>query len=122
MKYSVNNYVSAFTEVIKKTPQESVVTSFVKLLKKTGDIKSGPKIIEAIHRKLVNSGGGNWVKIETAREISEKKNKELKNNFSKKDHIIFNANPELVAGVRITINGESELDNTLNNKLNKLFK
>lgn len=121
MKYSVNNYVGAFTQAVKKSSQEQVVASFVKLLKKTGDIKHSQKIVEAIHKKIVNEKGGKWVNIEIARESALKKEK-LKHDFSEKDHIDFKINPELVAGVRITVNGEEELNNSLQGKLNKLFK
>ena len=121
MKYSVNNYISAFAQAIKMVPSGQVVEGFVKLLKKTGDIKYSTKIFEAIHKKLVNERGGKWVNVEVARESALKKEK-LKNKFSEKDYVDFKINPELVAGVRITINGESELNNSLQGKLNKLFK
>ena len=62
------------------------------------------------------------MKIETAREMSDSQNELLKHKFSNKDHVEFKINPELVAGVRITVNGEEELNNSLQNKLNKLFK
>lgn len=120
MKYSVNNYVSAFAEAGKKIPQEKAIEGLAKLLRKTGDIKHSKKIIEAIHKKLVNKKGGKWVDIETARETDSLGL--LKNKFSEKDYVEFWVNPELVAGVRITVNGEEELNNTLQNKLNKLFK
>ena len=121
MKYFVNNYVQAFTQAVRRSSHEEVIGSFVKLLKKTGDIKHSKKILEAVHKKLVNEKGGKWVNVEVARESALKKEK-IKHNFSEKDHIDFKVNPELVAGVRITINGESELNNSLQNKLNKLFK
>lgn len=121
MKYSVNNYVIAFTQTIKKATQEKAVEGFMKLLQKTGDIRHSKKILEAIHKKLVNEKGGKWVNVETARESVLKKEK-LKHNFSEKDHIDFKIDSELVAGVRIMIDGESELNNSLQNKLNKLFK
>lgn len=121
MKYTINNYVGAFTETVKKVSQERAVEGFVKLLKKTGDIKHSKKIIEAVYKKLVNEKGGKWVNVETARESALKQEK-LKYNFSEKDYIDFKINPELVAGIRITINGEEELNNSLQSKLNKLFK
>lgn len=124
MRYSVNNYVKAFSELLKEAPanrHENISASFIKLLQKTGDIKHKEKIIEAIHKKLVNEKGGKWIDVEVARESASKKGM-LKNKFSDKDHLNFKINPELVAGMRITVNGEEELDNTLQNKLNKLFK
>ena len=121
MKYSINNYVQAFTEVVKKTPQERAVNGFIKLLKKTGDIKHSKKILEAVHKKIVNEKGGKWVNIEVARESALKK-EGLELNFSNKDYVDFQMNPELVAGIRIIVDGEEELDNSLNNKLKKLFR
>ena len=120
MRYSVNNYVDAFTQAVKISPH-GVVGGLVKLLKKTGDIKHSKKIIEAVHKKLVNEKGGKWVNIEVARDSALEK-ETLKHKFSEKDHLNFNINPELVAGVRITVDGEKELNNSLQNKLNKLFK
>ncbi len=121
MKYSINNYVSAFTQAIEKMPHGEAIESFVKLLKKTGDIKHSKKILEAVHKKLVNEKGGKWVNIEVARESALEK-ETFKNKFSEKDHVDFRINQELVAGVRITIDGEEELNNSLQNKLNKLFR
>lgn len=121
MKYSMNNYVGAFTQAIGKVSRDEVVSGFVRLLKKTGDIKHSKKILEAIHKKLVNEKGGKWVNVETARESSLKKIS-LKHSFSDKDHLELSINPELVAGVRITVDGQEELNNSLQNKLNRLFK
>ena len=122
MRYSVNNYVDAFSQAIQKMPHEEAVGGFVKLLKKTGDIRHAGKIVEAIDKKLIKQKGGHWVNIESARELPKTGRQSLINKFSGKDHIDFKINPELVAGVRITVDGEEEMDNSLNNKLNKLFK
>ena len=88
MRYSLNNYVGAFSQVAKTTSREKAVEGFLKLLKKTGDIKHSKKIIEAIHEKIVNERGGKWVNVEVARESALKKEK-LKHSFSEKDHIDF---------------------------------
>ena len=120
MKYSVNNYVDAFVQTIKTAPHEAI-GGFIKLLKKTGDIKHSKKIIEAIHKKMVNEKGGKWVNVEVARDTALKKEK-FRYKFSDKDHIDFNINSELVAGIRITVDGERELNNSLQSKLNKLFR
>jgi len=122
----MNNYVEAFTEALAEVSgtaeKDKVISNFSKLLRRTGDIKSGAKIAAAIHKKMVNNENGKWVNIESARQLSDSKSRSLKSKFSKKDNITFNINPELVAGVRILVNGEEELDNTLNQKLNRLFR
>lgn len=123
MRYSVNNYVSAFIETVKKVSQEKAVEGLVKLLKKTGDIKHSKKIIEAMHKKLVNEKGGKWVNVEVARESALKSSTFfIKKMLDEKDHVDFHINPELVAGIRITVDGEEELNNSLQSKLNKLFR
>ena len=122
MRYSINNYVSAFTKALEGGAQKDVSAGFVRLLEKNGDIKHFKKIIEAVHKKIVQDKGGKWVGIETAREISSFKQKTLKNKFYEKDHVDFKINPELIAGVRITVDGNEELDNSLGHKLKKLFK
>ena len=122
MKYSVDNYVSAFTQALKEGTQKDISAGFVRLLKRNGDIRHFKKIIEAIHKKIVNDKDGKWVNIETARILPKNKLGLLSRKFSKKDHVDFKINTELVAGARITIDGEKELDNTLNNKLKKMFK
>ncbi len=120
MRYSINNYVEAFSQAVEGASSDTAVKGLVKLLRKTGDIRNANKIFEAIHKKLVNSKGGRWVNIETARESAS--TKELMHKFSAKDHVEVKINPELVAGARVTINGEEELDNSLSYKLNKMFK
>ncbi len=122
MRYSLNNYVGAFTEALKVTSQDKAKEGLVKLLSKTGDIRHSGKILSAIQKKLVHDKGGKWVSIETARELSTANVTSLKHKFSEKDHVEIQINPELVAGVRVTINGEEELNNSLQSKLNKLFK
>ena len=122
MKYSVDNYVEAFTQALKEGTHKVISAGFVRLLEKNGDIKHFKKIIEAIHKKMVNDKDGEWVSIEMARSLPKNKLESLSHKFSKKDHVDFKINPELVAGVRITVNGQDELDNSLNQKLKRLFK
>lgn len=125
MRYSLNNYVDALTGVLSETPnkdKETVLSNFVKLIAKNGDISKRDKIVEAVHKKVVGMNGGRWVIVELARQLPEPRMRIIKEMFSVKDHIDFKINPALVAGIRITINGEEELDNSLQGKLNKIFK
>src|SRR5256885_733961 len=125
MRYSINNYVEALVGALDDASadkKDKIVANFVKLLEKNGDLSQRDKIIEKVHKKVVNLNGGKWITVELARETTEPKLRLIKESFSKKDHISVKLNPTLTAGVRITIDGEKELDNSLNNKLKKLFK
>ena len=120
MKYSINNYVDALIETLAVSEKnDEVISNLFKLLKKSGDIRHSKKIIEAVHKKLVNSEGGKWITIETARNSAS--TDELRNKFSEKDYVELKINPELVAGVRITLNEEQELNNSMNKKLKRMF-
>ena len=125
MKYSINNYVDALVQVLGDAPderKEEALKNFVTLLSKNGDIAKRNKIVEAVHKKLVNSNGGRWVIIELARETDNRKLDLIKGSFSAKDHVDVRINTRLVAGIRVTVDGEEEMDNSLDNKLKKLFK
>lgn len=124
MKYSIQNYVNSLTEVLKESSRENfelILKNFVKIILKNGDISKRDKIIEAVHKKTVQLNGGHWINIELARELSEPKMRIIKEAFSEKDFIDFKINPTLVAGLRITVDGNREIDNTLKNKLKKMF-
>jgi len=125
MRYTINNYVNALAGALGETPDDKkglVLKNFVSLIAKNGDLPKRDKIVESVHRQIVNSNGGKWVTVELARETTEPRMRIMREMFSDKDFINFKINPALVAGIRITINGEDEIDNSLQSKLNKLFK
>lgn len=125
MKYPPETYAKAFLAVIEKTPsnrRDEVIKRFLEVIQKSGDLKRVGKIVETINETLIRKGGGHLIKIEAAREFSKKLIAEISKNFSKQDQIEISINPALVAGTRITIDGERELDNSLTRKLHRLFK
>ena len=66
---------------------------------------------------MTKEAGGRMVHLEFAREHEHIK----KFKFKPKDHVWMSINPSLVAGVRITIDGSSELDQSFKRKVNQLF-
>ena len=125
MKYSPEIYAKAVTEALEETPagkKDETIQRFLLILEKNGDLKRVDKIINSISKHLTKKAGGKHIEIEIARELPEKLTKEISKNFSKHDRIEISINPTLVAGSRITIDGERELDNSLARKLHKLFK
>lgn len=125
MKYPSYLYARAFLEVMEKTPERKrgeILKRFVQLLFKNGDIRRADKIIEAVSRFIVQARGGRSVAIEYARIIPAKLRRKLTGAFSKKDAVTEILNPVLVAGVRITMDGNEELDMTMARKLKKVFQ
>ena len=124
MKYSVSNYVKAFVEIaadLKPLEMERALSSFVNVVSKNGDLPHMDKIVDEIHRELVTGNGGRWVELEVAGEASIPLLEKFTKSFSSKDHVANAINSSLVAGVRITIDREYELDNSLSGKLKKMF-
>ena len=89
---------------------------FLKLLEKNGDIKYYRLILAAAEKRLLEKTGNKKIVLEIARP-SQKKVKVGK----KGDVIEERINPGLIAGIKIIVNGEKQLDFSLKNKLDKIF-
>ncbi|MFA6354627.1 MAG: F0F1 ATP synthase subunit delta [Candidatus Paceibacterota bacterium] len=125
MKYQPEVYAQVLIEGLKSknnSEENSFIKKFANSIKKNGDLPKIKKIIEAIERRIVKKDGGRVIEIEFARTVSETALAKLTGQFTKKDIIKTKINEQLVAGVRITIDGEQELDNSLQKKLAKIFK
>jgi len=123
MKYSPKSYAVALSSVLEKSKEEKhVFTNFLKTVKKNGDQKILHKILDAFKKIEIKKHGGSHIKIEFAREPLKDQLKSITKKFKSQDWIETSLNPALVAGVRVTIDGEREIDNSLARKLHKLFK
>lgn len=124
MRYAPAQYAEAFSAVIAKSSpskREEAIAGLLRSVQKNGDRSRKDQILAAIERRMVAERGGAWVRLEFARTMPERVVAELKKGFNPKDHVETAVRPELVAGVRITQNGETELDYSLARKLKKLF-
>jgi len=115
MKYSPVNYAKAYIET-KPAPKD-----FLRVVEKFGDISRLKKIVAAIEELAAKEAGGHIIDMEFARGMEKKLVEKMKNKFTAKDIVHVSINPSLVAGVRITIDGTKELDNSFRRKINTLF-
>lgn len=111
MKYAPSMYAKAFWEV------QPDAKKFFDAVKNNGDGTRVDKILEAIEEHATKTHGGHMIHLEFARETELAK----KFEFALKDHVRVSINPSLVAGVRMTIDGEQELDASLQRKLHRLW-
>jgi F0F1-type ATP synthase delta subunit len=124
MKYSAETYAKAFLDVIEHAggrERGGVIERFLAVITKNGDAPREGQILAAVERESVRRQGGRMVLIETARASAEKQAHRIASLFKKPDHVEIRVNPELVAGVRVTIDGERELDLSFAGKLKRLF-
>lgn len=123
MKHPPTIYARAFVGALDEnsSKEELLRARFLKLVKKNGDLQNFPKIIREIETLLIKKAGGRRITVEVAREISKTLLQELERNFKKNDKVEVKTNPALIAGTRITIDGEKMIDTSLERRLRKLF-
>ncbi len=124
MRYSPELYAKAFLETVavasgKKQPE--MLFRFVEVIRKNGDSPLIKKIFRQVQEAIIKKQGAKIITLEFAREIPKALVAKLRNYFSKKDHIKQVIREDLVAGVRVLVDNEKELDLTMRKKLKKLF-
>ncbi len=125
MKHSPQIYADAFEKVLEGAALGHagvLARRFAQIIYKKGDIKYGEKIVEAVQNKLIKKNGGRRVKVEYARQMQGAGEDACEKLFSSRDRVDVVINPALIAGVRITIDGEKEIDYSLQRKLKKMFQ
>lgn len=124
MKYSPENYARALIEELQKTESvqsNELVKNFVSQIIRNGDFLSVDKILQRVEIESTKVLGGKNIEIEFARVVDKRLVEELSGVFTKQDMVNIKINPSLVAGVRITIDGEKELDNSIAKKVREIF-
>ena len=125
MHYKPQLYARAFAESVHARmnvkEKSALVKNFVEAVKRHGDGDNLKKIIAEAERMIREKQGIRKVTIETARPQKFDAHKLFGKFLEKSDVVEMKVKPNLVAGVRITVNDEQELDMTLKSKLQKLF-
>ncbi|MFH1246209.1 MAG: F0F1 ATP synthase subunit delta [Candidatus Liptonbacteria bacterium] len=125
MKYKLEVYAKVLAESIiaakNREDEKKVLKNFMSILLANGDIKSARRIFEHTEWILAKRGRGEMVTIESARPLKPGVVEKVKKEFPKAGLVEERIIPTLVAGMRVRVNGERELDASLIAKLQKLF-
>ncbi len=124
MKYAPELYAQAFFSVWDTTPprkRSQCLKRFVQTVAKYGDNARFRKIVLALEEEATRRKGGRVVEFEFARPISPSLLSRLADAFSPRDLIRVRVKPDLIAGVRMVVNGERQLDTTLRRKIDDMF-
>lgn len=92
---------------------------FLDFLTERKDMKRIERIIESAEDLFYRRTGKKKITIETARKLSNIN--VFRDSFGKGDVIMEKLNPSLVAGVKIIINNDKQLDFSLKKKLESIF-
>ncbi len=122
-KISADLYADAFIAAIKGTGgKEKIVERFIEAIRRHNDWSRRHQILTACEKKWRRAEGRTLVTIESARELSKEQRAKLTKQFKDKHHDVeYKTNPSLIAGVKILIDDEKQLDGSLRRKLNEIF-
>jgi F0F1-type ATP synthase delta subunit len=127
MKYPAHIYAKALVEVLsdQKTSgtahDAEVAKNFLALIKKNGDESHLKKILEEASRFARGKSGVRKVTIASARELSPSQTETMGRFVKPGDVVERRIDPELIAGIKITLNDEMQFDGSLKTKLNKVL-
>lgn len=123
MKYSVHTYAKALVEAIEdpKVKDDAIEKNFLAVVRKYGDESHFRQILEEASRLARGKSGIRKVTVESARSLSDSQKKILAQFMKPQDEVEERIDPELVAGIKITVNDELQFDGSLKTKLNKVL-
>ncbi|KKQ23238.1 MAG: hypothetical protein US35_C0006G0005 [Parcubacteria group bacterium GW2011_GWA2_37_10] len=123
MKYKAKLYAKALSSAIleEDADENKILDNFLKFLEKNGDMGKAFQIVFLAKKLFIKKTGRRQLTIESARKIKAKQ-KELVNSILQKGDIVEEKiNKDLLAGIKIIINGEKQFDASLKSKLQKIF-
>ncbi|MCL4392232.1 F0F1 ATP synthase subunit delta [Patescibacteria group bacterium] len=125
MKIPSKLYAKVFSEVTKgKSPEEikKMAERLAGLIDRNGDAGRKEEILKFAERYARELRGKHLLNVETARELPDHFYEEIAEKLGKgKYDIEKHINEELVAGAKLTVDDERELDMTLRTILKNLF-
>lgn len=129
MKYRPEIYAKAFALAAEKNPpaggaaeqEKKIIRNLLALVRRNGDAKDLPKITSHAEKILREKEGRKKFLFESARPIAQELRKSLLGMLREKDVTEEKVVPDLVAGVRVTVDEERQFDATLARKLQKMF-
>ena len=123
MKYPINCYAKALAEIIasQKGNAGQIERNFIAILKKNGDVSHAWKIIHETERFLRKKDGTRKVIVRSARPLQRAPKDILGGTLGLGDVYETAVQPELIAGLTISINDDLRFDGSLKGKIDKLF-
>lgn len=119
MKYGSKIYAKLLSSLVLDKKSKEVLSGFVKLLEKNGELKRINEIISLAEKEILKKTGSKKITIQVARSLDLG---DFLKVFRKNGNIVKEKiSPELLAGVKIIANDEKQLDYSLKSKLDKVF-
>ena len=122
MIYRPSHYAAAFRNALSSGVSFEIARkNLLSSLEKRGDGHRFRQVVQEIERLETRAHGGQCVTLEFAHEPTQDARTALTHAFGPHDRVSSTVRSDLIAGVRITIDDERELDISLAGKLRALF-
>jgi F0F1-type ATP synthase delta subunit len=122
MKYPVSTYAEALAQVVLESGDSTVAAkNFIALLRKNGDEKHLGKILGESERLIHREQGIKEIVVESARKLKQPPRALLKDLAKPEDEIREVIRPDLIAGIKVVIDGELQFDGSFKGKVDKMF-
>ncbi len=122
MKYPPRAYAEAFLLALAEgLSSENATSRLSSVLRKNGDYARAGQVVHEVEGILAEKNGGRMVRVEFAREQESAVREKILSRFDAQDRVTVVVNPTLIAGVRVLLNGEEELDVSLSGKLQAML-
>ncbi len=123
MKYPVLFYAKALAMAVAEAGKsDAVAKNFLALVRRNGDGRYLPKIVRESERLMRKQHGVREITVASARGLKQPPRALLKNFAKPEDEVYGVIMPELVAGVKIMVDGEAQFDGSLKGKIDRMFK
>ncbi len=123
MKYHPRHYAKAFLASLDEgVPYETAQTRIREILAKHSATHALPQVVHEIEKLIAARSGGHMVHVAFARVPNSADEERLLATFSKNDRVTTSVSPALIAGARITVDDDHELDLSLLGKMRLLFQ
>ncbi len=123
-KIPIHNYAEAFLKTLQKPGinSDEVLKRLIATIKRRNDWPRRNEILSAVEAEWRAARGRSLLTIESARTLTSAQRESLIKRWSnEKFDMREKINPALIAGVKLIVNGEHQLDGSLDRKLRDMF-
>lgn len=125
MKYSPKVYAKSFCEVALRAKSQKEIDRYINnllsLVETSRDQRGLKDIYSAIEKIVIQKTNSRKLVIESARPLNDENEKKLKLFIKPSDRVEKVISKQLIAGIKVTINDELQLDNSFSRKIKNLL-
>ena len=124
MNYSVRHYAQALSDALENKPAShtpAIASTFVAVLRKHRKLTKLPFILQAVERIEFKKQGLVKVEVESASPLSDDIKESIIQSVGGRVFLTERIRPDILAGVRITIDDEFFIDASALRQIQRMF-